>query len=108
MVAASLTPRSVIARASEAFDVKVGGALVVYDPDSDRYARLNRTAALLWEQLARPSPLADLAAGLVARYGIEPDRATRDVEAVVSALIERSMVQVVSEGAQTGNVAPLG
>jgi hypothetical protein len=79
-------------RAPHVVDARVGDVLVLLDPDTDRYARLNATAALIWEQLERPSELPALADALASRYGIAGDVARRQVEELLTSLLDRGVV----------------
>jgi hypothetical protein len=66
---------------------------VILDPASDRYARLNATGRLMWEQLSAPRTLGELAAVLAAEYGIDERRALSDVTAFVEAMVARGLVE---------------
>ena len=83
---------AVFSRAPEVVDARVGEVLVLLDPGTDRYARLNATAALIWEQLERPSELAALAEALASRYGLARDVARREVEELLTSLLDRGVV----------------
>ena len=83
---------AVFSRAPEVVDARVGDVVVVLDPDTDRYARLNATAALIWEQLERPRELSALAEALASRYGLPGDVARRQVEELITSLLDRGVV----------------
>lgn len=83
---------AVFSRAPDVVDARVGDDLVLLDPDTDRYARLNTTAAVIWEQLERPSELSALANALASRYELAGDVARRQVEELLTSLLERGVV----------------
>jgi len=66
---------------------------ILFDPGSRKFCVLNGTAAVLWERLATPASVVDLATELRSRFDVpEPGRAERDVEAVLKNLQELSLV----------------
>jgi Coenzyme PQQ synthesis protein D (PqqD) len=68
------------------------------DPESDRYLRLNETGGLLWEALAEPTTLAELATHLAERTGIEHERAASDAAAFIKNLLDLGAVRIEGEG----------
>jgi hypothetical protein len=62
--------------------------IVMLDPETDRYLRLNATGRLIWEALAEPATVADLARVLSERSAVSTDRAEADAVAFVEGLIE--------------------
>jgi len=64
----------------------------VLDPDRGRYVRLNAAGGVLWDALAGPTTLEELAARLTADYGIDKDRAAADASAFVTRLADRELV----------------
>jgi hypothetical protein len=91
----SLSAETVLARTPGVLEVTVGGSIVLHDPNTDRYARLNSTAVQIWEQLGQSASLAELTSGLSARYGLDTKRAERDVEGLAAALLARGMALIV-------------
>jgi hypothetical protein len=69
------------------------GGIVMLDPEADRYLRLNATGKLLWEALARPATVAELARLLSERSGISAERASADASTFVEGLIEFGAAQ---------------
>ena len=67
---------------------------LLLDPATGSYTRLNESGALLWDALARPASVDELAARLAERYGLEAQRATADAERFVASLADRGMVRV--------------
>lgn len=81
-----------VARADRALAEPVLGDLVVLDPATDRYVRLNRTAAALWEAIEAPTRVSELARVVAERFEVEEERALADATAFVRELAERELV----------------
>jgi hypothetical protein len=64
------------------------GGIVMLDPESDRYLRVNGTGRLIWEGLAEPATVAELARALSERSGISVERAEADAAAFIDRLID--------------------
>ena len=91
---------AIVTRSPTALAQRLEDELLVLDPASERFVRLNETGISIWEALERPQSLAALAAGIARRYGIDDDRALADATAFVAALHARDLVSVAeSEGA---------
>jgi aminoglycoside phosphotransferase (APT) family kinase protein len=87
------TPR--IQRVPWAVTETVAGETVLLDPVGDRYLRLNASGAVLWELLAEPRALDDLARALADRHALDEAVAARDAGAFLDALRTRELVQDV-------------
>jgi hypothetical protein len=70
----------------------VGPLTIVIDLGRGRSLGLNETAGLVWTLVGERDE-AEIAAELERRYGIEPERARRDVQAILAALRERGLVE---------------
>jgi hypothetical protein len=70
----------------------VGPETVIIDLGRGRSLGLNESAGLVWTLLAEMDPEA-IAAEVARRYGIEPERARHDVEALLSELRARGLVE---------------
>jgi hypothetical protein len=81
-----------VSRASRTLAERVLGDLVVLDPATNRYVRLNATAAVLWEALAEPTSLAELAQIAAERFGVEHERALADATTFVRELAQRELI----------------
>jgi hypothetical protein len=84
-----------ISRASGWIAETLGGDLVMLDPSRDCYLRLNRTGALLWQALAEPATVRELADALTQAEGIPADRAGQDALAFVNHLMEHGAATVI-------------
>jgi Coenzyme PQQ synthesis protein D (PqqD) len=71
---------------------EVGGELVAVDTQTSTYLAANPTGLLLWRALADGTTEEQLAAGLVERFGIEPDRAAADVARFVESVRARGLL----------------
>ncbi len=85
---------TVLVRAPEVIAVHVGEVMVLHDPCSDSYVRLNASGKLLWERLSEPCSLRELGAALAERYGLEAVRAMDDAGRLTAELLARGMVSV--------------
>jgi hypothetical protein len=69
-----------------------GEDVVVLDLQGSVYLKLNGSGRVLWELLAEEATESELAAALVERYAIEPDRASADVAEFVADLRRRRLL----------------
>ena len=83
-----LRPSTRIARSEGLVAEPMDGGVVMLDPKTDRYLRLNTTGKLIWERLAEPATVAELAQALGEQTGVEADRAEADATSFVEGLIE--------------------
>ncbi|MFN8150906.1 MAG: PqqD family protein [Solirubrobacterales bacterium] len=67
---------------------EVEGETVILDTRTQRYIGGNRSVTALWPLLERGATRGELAARLVAEFGISAERAEADVAALVSQLAE--------------------
>lgn len=69
--------------------------VVVLDPETSSYVRLNASAAVLWEFLeAGPATVSTLAVVLEQRLGAPEDDALKDAAAFAAAMAERDLVDL--------------
>jgi hypothetical protein len=83
-----LTPTTRIARTEGLVTEPMDGGIVMLDPAADRYLRLNATGRLIWEALAEPATVAELAQVLSERSGISRERADADVATFIDGLLD--------------------
>jgi hypothetical protein len=81
-----------VRRLDSAIAERTGEDTLVVKPDSDRYVRLNRTGTWIWDALATPSRVDELAAGVAREFGISRSDALRDVRAFLDQLAEQGFV----------------
>jgi hypothetical protein len=65
---------------------EIDGEVIALEARGSTYVAANGSGTLLWRALVAGSTRERLAEELVAAYGIEPERATADVDAFVAAL----------------------
>jgi Coenzyme PQQ synthesis protein D (PqqD) len=69
-----------------------GDELVILDLQGSVYLKLNGSARVLWERLAKPCTASDLATALIEAYGIDEERAATDVASFLDDLRERRLL----------------
>lgn len=75
----------------------IEGEAVLFDTSRGMMRQLNPIATALWERLEREQTMGELVAFVTAAYDVGEDRARADVEAFLSALTERSLVEALPE-----------
>jgi hypothetical protein len=83
-----VTATTRVARCDGLVAEQMEDGIVMLDPESDRYLRLNATGRLIWEALAEPATVAELARVLSERSGISRERAEADASEFIEGLIE--------------------
>jgi Coenzyme PQQ synthesis protein D (PqqD) len=83
-----LTAATRVARSEGLVTEPMEGGIVMLDPESDRYLRLNATGKLIWEALAEPATVAELAQLLGERTGISSERAEADAATFIEELVD--------------------
>ena len=93
--------QSVVARviAGETLIVPIRGSV----GDLGSIYSFNGTGTLIWKLLESPKSVAQLAAGVVQGYEVEPAQAERDVEAFVDEMKAVGLVDVVAPVAMAGD-----
>ena len=70
------------------------GETLLYHPDTKKFCRLNETAAFLWERLAEPRSLEDLAKDMCAAYeGVDLEQARKDARNAVEVLADLLIIE---------------
>jgi hypothetical protein len=88
-----LAPGARIERIADVIAVPVGGELLLHDIATDRYVRLNASAAALWADLVEPRTVDELGAALAERYALAPETAIADASRAVGELVARGMAR---------------
>ena len=97
-MAGPLRPQTRIARREGLIVESLSGQTVILDPERDRYLRLNETGGMLWEALAEPRTLDQLASQLAAEAGIDSERAATDAAAFVRGLLDAGAARIELPG----------
>jgi hypothetical protein len=67
--------------------------VILFDPASNQFCVLNRTASYLWNQLATPSSTESLAAGLCKSFsGVALEDAHRDTDKALQEMLSLNFV----------------
>ena len=72
---------------------EAGGEVIAIDDRLTNYVSTHGSGALLWRRLGDGASAAELAARLVAEYGIERDRAERDVAVFLEELDRMGLLE---------------
>jgi hypothetical protein len=81
------------ARSEQVMWREIDGQVVILDLRSSSYLRSNGTGARLWERLQTECRRDDLVDVLVSCYQIDPDVASRDVDAFLATLREGDLLE---------------
>jgi len=76
----------------------VEGEVLLLDMKGNKLHQLNQTATLLWDAMDGEMSVADLAALLVDKFGIDEAQALNDVSRTMEVLREAGLVEKVSAG----------
>lgn len=72
---------------------QIGDEVVVLDLRSNVYLSINQSGVALWGMLVDGGTPTTMAECLVSEFGVEPQRARVDVDAFVTMLSERGLLQ---------------
>ena len=80
------------------------GECILYDPGTNRFMRLNRTASFIWGRIKEPASAEEIAAALAGSFsGVEPSVAARDVRATLDELLAMSVAEAVTPESATSH-----
>ncbi len=71
---------------------EVDGEVLILDLSTSTYLAVNRTGAVLWEDLLKGSTHERLVSRLAEQFGIDEDTAVRDLDAFLSDFRERELL----------------
>jgi hypothetical protein len=72
----------------------LAGEAAILHLTSEVYYGLDRTGAWIWRLIQEPRTVAEIRAGLVSRYEVEPERAARDLDALLGDLAREGLVEL--------------
>lgn len=72
---------------------EIEGEVVALDATGSTYLGANRAGALLWGELAEGATADELVELVSSTFGVEPEAARTDVEAFLSQLSERGLLE---------------
>ena len=96
MTEPQLSPDTVLVAARDQVSTELEGEAVILDLADGVYYGLDGVGRHLWELLAAPRSVRELYDVVVAGYEVAPAEAERDVAALLSELLERGLVEIVS------------
>ena len=76
--------------------VGVQNLVVAVDERAEKFngmVRLNSTGAFLWEKIKKGSEKEELVFGLIAQYGIDEEKARKDLDGFLNILIENGILE---------------
>jgi hypothetical protein len=85
-----------LCRCSDVLWRRVANCVVLLAPGAVDAVEVTEPGAALWELLATPSTRGELVDALADRYLTPPTVVQRDLEPVLSSLVERGLVEVTS------------
>jgi hypothetical protein len=88
------SPRSTVSASPNVVSCELDGDSVLLNLDTSRYFRLNSVGSLLWSKLEAPCTVSELQDAVVEGFDVEPDRCARDIEALLSSLVESGLVTI--------------
>src|SRR5581483_4613755 len=89
---ARLTSKTPYSVPSQVLVAHLEGEAVLLHMDTKRYYRLNDTAAMIWKGLERGDTVSGIAESLCREFDVPADEASREVERVLTDLVERGLV----------------
>lgn len=89
---AESTDAATLIRREDLLAERVHDETLVLDLSADRCTRLNGSGTVLWEALAEPRSLPELARVLESRFALDPESARSDAEAFLRELTARGLI----------------
>jgi hypothetical protein len=94
VAAAEPNPATRVARSDGVIAQRLLDETVILDPHAGSYLRLNPSGSWIWERLADPQTVEELAQALATEYGLEGSRAEEDVVAFARDLAARGLAEL--------------
>lgn len=93
-----LSMESIIACGKDQAAAELAGEVLILSLQTGAYYGLSDVGARIWDLLGTSPRVSELCARIVSEYDVEPDRCSRDVLALLQALVDRGLVEVRGEG----------
>lgn len=77
---------------------EVHGEAVLLQLDSGEYFGLDEVATRIWQLISEHGDLQAVEAAMCDEYLVEPDAASRDLQALVGQLLDKQLLEVVAPG----------
>ena len=91
---ARVTRDSRVRRGDEVLHREVGGEAVLVDLGSGRYFGLDEVGTQVWAGMERETSVAALVERVAAEFAVEPERAEKDLIALLRDMAKRGLVKV--------------
>jgi hypothetical protein len=72
---------------------EIDGEIVALDTEASKYLAGNRTAGALWPRLAAGATRDELLEALLARFDVDAETASRDLDMFLRSLEERGLIE---------------
>jgi hypothetical protein len=72
---------------------EIDGEIVALDTEASKYLAGNRTAGALWPRLAAGATRDELLEALLARFDVDAETASRDLDTFLRSLEERGLIE---------------
>jgi hypothetical protein len=92
-----VSERSVVSAAKDQISSNLGGEVAILDLDAGVYYGLDEVGARIWELVRDPRRVGEIQATIAEEYDVEPDRAKRDVLALLQQLVDEGLLEVKDE-----------
>jgi hypothetical protein len=92
----TLSIDSVVVRVKRTMDAEVDDEIVALNLDTGASYGLNAVGARIWKLIAKPTRVAEMCAGLVAEYAVEPSTCEREVLDLLGKLQAESLLEVTA------------
>jgi len=89
-----ITNDSVVVVASRQISSDLAGASVILNLDSSIYYGLEAGSARVWNLLQQPHTMTEILDVLLAEYDVEPERARRDLCALLEKLLDTGLIEI--------------
>ena len=80
-------------RATQLLEAELGEELVAIDPQEGSCFGFNEVAALVWRQLERPQSFNELRQALLAKYRVDTEQCTQELDELMRDLVEKGLVE---------------
>jgi hypothetical protein len=94
MTSAMLPAEVTVVAAADQVSCDLNGDAAILHLASGVYYGLDPTGAWVWSLIQVPRTVAEIRAGLVARYDVEPERAARDLDGLLGDLAREGLIEI--------------
>ncbi|NND02005.1 MAG: PqqD family protein [Acidimicrobiia bacterium] len=79
-------------RRADVMEQAVDDELILFNPVTETYFTLNRSAREVWDLVDGSRTVNDIARGLASRYGMDPEALIEDVRAIVDSFVAAELL----------------